>query len=81
MVFIVNNNIIISYENLNNNDVTTLWGKKWKKKIKKIKKIIKEFEMRGGGQWVVIWLSLIIFWKISNTLSEHNGINYPFLKG
>ena len=32
MVFIVNNNIIISYENLNNNDVTTLWGKKWKKK-------------------------------------------------
>jgi len=25
-----------------------------KKKIKKIKKIIKEFEMRGGGQWVVI---------------------------
>ena len=80
MVFIVNNNIIISYENLNNNDVTTLWGKKWKKN-KKIKKIIKEFEMRGGGQWVVIWLSLIIFWKISNTLSEHNGINYPFLKG
>jgi len=37
MVFIVNNNIIISYENLNNNDVTTLWRKKWKK-IKKNKK-------------------------------------------
>jgi hypothetical protein len=80
MVFIVNNNIIISYENFNNNDVTTLWEKKWKK-IKKNKKNIKEFKMRGEGHWVVIWLSLIIFWNILNILSEHNGMNYPFKKG